>query len=272
VARNSEGLQRIMFFFAKIFWILSQPAAVCLGLMALTVLLMVLSWRRLAIAAGLLSLALFVLCFYSTAGALIVQGLENRFPHPPAPTDVACVIVLGGGIPPFVDEARGGYSLDDGGDRYIETVRLAGLYPNARIIMSGGDGSIEGGAMKEADIIRRMFDDFHIDPARIDYDRESRDTYENAVNTKAILEQRNLTHCLLVTSGFHMPRSVAIFRHLGMDIVPWVADYRTKGTESLKLTVVDPMVNAGLMTMGVREWIGIVAYYAAGRVTTLYPE
>ncbi len=261
-----------MFFFAKMFWILSQPAAICLLTVLLTLLLIVFSLRRLAIAAGIVSAMVLILCFYSTAGALIVQELENRFPHPPAPADTACVIVLGGGIPARVDQARGGYNFDDGGDRYIETLRLAGLYPNARIIMSGGDGSVEGDVKKEADIIRLMFDDFHIDPARVDYDRESRDTYENAINTKVILDQRGLSHCLLVTSGFHMPRAVAIFRNLGMDVIPWVADYRTSGTESLKLSFSEPIVNIGLMTMGVREWIGIVAYYYAGRVSTLYPQ
>lgn len=261
-----------MFVFAKIFWIVSQPVTICFLLMALSVLLMLFSFRRLAIAAGLVSLALVFVSFYTTAGALIVQELEDRFPRPAAPADAACIIVLGGGIPTQVDGARGGYDLDDGGDRYIETVRLAGLYPNAKIIMSGGDGSLEGVAMTEADVIRRMFNDFHIDPTRVEYDAESRDTYENATNVRAILQRLNLNHCLLVTSGFHMPRAVAIFRNLGMDVTPWVADYRTTGKEGLKVTVAYPLINAGLLSTGVREWIGIVAYYFAGRVSTLYPQ
>ncbi|WP_132652018.1 MULTISPECIES: YdcF family protein [unclassified Rhizobium] len=261
-----------MFFFAKIFWIISQPVAISFLLMAASVVLMLFSFRRLAIAAGLVSLTLFFLIFYTTAGALVVQELEDRFPRPAAPADVACVIVLGGGIPTLVDGARGGYDLDDGGDRYIETVRLAGLYPDAKIIMSGGDGSLEGIAMKEADVIRRMFNDFHIDPARIEYDAESRDTYENAINVRLILQRLNLSHCLLVTSGFHMPRAVAIFRNLGMEVTPWVSDYRTTGKERLRLSVALPLINAGLLSTGVREWIGIVAYYFAGRVSTLYPQ
>lgn len=261
-----------MFFFAKVFWIVSQPVTIGFLLVALSVVLMLLRARRLAIASGLLSLAIIFVCFYTTSGGLIVQELEDRFPRPAPPADVACIVVLGGGIPTLVDGARGGYNLDDGGDRYIETVRLAGIYPNAKIIMSGGDGSLEGVAMKEADIIRRMFDDFHIDPARVEYDAQSRDTYENAVNTQQILQRLNLDNCLLVTSGFHMPRAVAIFRNLGMNVIPWVADYRTTGSQSLKLTVAYPLTNASLMGVGVKEWIGIFAYYFAGRVGTLYPH
>ncbi|MBB3461228.1 YdcF family protein [Rhizobium sp. BK377] len=261
-----------MFFFAKIFWIVSQPVTISFFLLALSVLLMLFSFRRLAIAAGLVSLALVFVSFYTTAGALIVQELEDRFPRPAAPADAACVIVLGGGIATKVDGVRGGYNLDDAADRYIEAVRLAGVYPNARIIMSGGDGSLTGGNVKEAVVIRRMFDDFHIDPARVEYDAESRDTYENAINTRAILQRLNLDHCLLLTSGFHMPRAVAIFRNLGMNVTPWVADYRTTGKQGLRLSAGHPIDNADLLTTGLREWIGIVAYYFAGRVSTLYPQ
>jgi uncharacterized SAM-binding protein YcdF (DUF218 family) len=261
-----------MFFFAKVFWLTSQPVTIGFLLIGLSVVLMIFRIRRLAIAAGLLSLTLIFVSFYTTSGALIVQELEDRFPRPAAPADVACIVLLGGGIATKVDGVRGGYNLDDAADRYIETVRLAGVYPNARIIMSGGDGSLTGGYVKEADIIRRMFDDFHIDPARVEYDAESRDTYENAINTRVILQRLNLNHCLLVTSGFHMPRAVAIFRNLGMDVTPWVADYRTTGKQGLTLSAGHPIDNADLLTTGLREWIGIVAYYFAGRVSTLYPQ
>jgi uncharacterized SAM-binding protein YcdF (DUF218 family) len=261
-----------MFFFAKVFWLTSQPVTIGFLLIALSFVLMIFRIRRLAIAAGLLSLTLIFVSFYTTSGALIVQELEDRFPRPAAPADVACIVLLGGGIATKVDGVRGGYNLDDAADRYIETVRLAGVYPNARIIMSGGDGSLTGGYVKEADIIRRMFDDFHIDPARVEYDAESRDTYENAINTRAILQRLNLDNCLLVTSGFHMPRAVAIFRNLGMDVTPWVADYRTTGKQGLTLSAGHPIDNADLLTTGLREWIGIVAYYFAGRVSTLYPQ
>jgi uncharacterized SAM-binding protein YcdF (DUF218 family) len=261
-----------MFFFAKVFWLTSQPVTLGFLLIGLSIVLMIFHVRRLAIAVGLLSLALIFVSFYTTSGALIVQELEDRFPRPAAPADVACIVVLGGGIATKVDSVRGGYNFDDAADRYIETVRLAGVYPNAKVIMSGGDGSLTGGYVKEADIIARMFNDFHIDPARVEYDAESRDTYENAINTKAILQRLNLGHCLLVTSGFHMPRAVAIFRNLGMDVTPWVADYRTNGRQGLALSAGHPLANADLLTIGMKEWIGIVAYYFAGRVSTLYPQ
>jgi hypothetical protein len=57
-----------------------------------------------------------------------------------------------------------------------------------------------------------------------------------------------------------------------MEVTPWVADYRTTGKEGLKVTVAYPLINAGLLSTGLREWIGIVAYYFAGRVSTLYPQ
>ncbi len=262
----------MLFIAAKVFWALAQPVtfAFLLGLAALVAGFA--RFRKTALTIGLGALTIVFVAFYTSLGTLLVEELEDRFPRPATPADIACVIVLGGGIATKVDSVRNGYDLDDGADRYIETVRLAQDYPNARIIMSGGDGRIEGGYVKEAVIIKRMFDAFKIDPARVDYDETSRDTYENAVNTKQILQKRNLTGCLLITSGWHMPRTVAIFRHLGMDVVPWVTDYRTTGKESLEIGITDPLTNATLFSIAAREWIGIVAYYFAGRVDTLYPH
>jgi uncharacterized SAM-binding protein YcdF (DUF218 family) len=261
----------MLFIVAKVFWALAQPVTLAFIMGLAAILAGFARFRKTALAIGLAALASVFITFYTSLGAILVEGLEDRFPHPATPSQVACVIVLGGGIATKVDTVRSGYDLDDGADRYIEAVRLAQTYPDARIIMSGGDGRIEGGYVKEATIIKRMFDAFKVDPARVDYDETSRDTYENAVNTRRILDNRHLTGCLLITSGWHMPRTVAIFRHLGMDVVPWVTDYRTTGEERLEISVTDPLTNATLFSIAAREWIGILAYYLTGRVDTLYP-
>lgn len=261
-----------MFTLAKLFWIVAQP--LCLAFLMGTAGILALVLRRRAtglVFSAIGMLILFVALFTST-GIYLVQGLEDRFPRPgQLSPDPACLIILGGGIDTVPSSIRGGYSLNDDGDRYIEAVRLARLYPAARIIMSGGDGSIDGGHVSEAEIIGRMFRDFGIDTARVSNDATSRDTFENAVNTKAILADLGLTRCLLITSGFHMPRAVAIFRHLGVDVIPWVTDYRSTGREGLRVDFRQPLRNAAMLSVAMKEWIGMLAYYATGRLSSLYP-
>ena len=69
-----------------------------------------------------------------------------------------------------------------------------------------------------------------------------------------------------------MPRSVGIFRKLGIDVTPWPTDYRTDGHEHLALDFTQPNRNAQNMTTAIREWFGLVGYYFAGRTSELYPR
>lgn len=261
-----------MFVFSKIIWIVGQPSSLAF---IFCLFALVAIFKRQRILSFLLILTPAVILFiaqFTTAGAVMVQALENRFPRPPSdPTSLECLVVLGGGFANDVDTQRGGYEVNDAGDRFIEVIRLAKKYPSMRIIVSGGDGFITGGYLGDAIIAERMFTNFGIDKGRTLQDETSRTTFENAINTKRLLDSNGLSHCLLVTSGFHMPRSVGIFRKLGIDVVPWVTDYRSIGNEHLRLDISQPEANASLLAIATKEWIGMVGYYFAGRTSSLYP-
>lgn len=261
-----------MFIFSKLVWILGQPLSVAFLFAVLALIAMFVRWRRTSIVSMLISVAILFVALYTTTGAYIVQGLEERFPRPAGdPADLKCMIVLGGATQNEVTTARGGYELDSAGDRLIETLRLAHKYPQSRVVISGGDGSIGGHYEGDAVISERFFFAFGIPKDRLVEDKTSRTTFENGINTKQLLADNGLSNCLLITSGFHMPRSVGIFRKLGIDIVPWPVDYRSTGKETLGFDFTQPSLNAQLLATGVREWIGLVGYYAVGRTSALYP-
>jgi uncharacterized SAM-binding protein YcdF (DUF218 family) len=261
-----------LFLISKFLWIVGQPLSIAFILCVLAVLAALLGWRRWGILATTLSAAILFVALFTSTGAYLVMGLEDRFPKPSAdPADLKCMIVLGGAFDNVVTTSRGGYELNGAGDRFVEALRLAQKYPDASILVSGGDGSITGNYEGDAIVSERMFSAFGLDKARLVEDRDSRTTYENAINTKALLASNGLSGCLLITSGFHMPRSMGIFRKLDIDVVPWPVDYRSNGKEYLRLDAVEPTLNMGLLSTAVREWIGLVAYYYAGRTSALYP-
>ncbi|MEF0942787.1 YdcF family protein [Rhizobium sp. BR 362] len=261
-----------MFVFSKLVWIFGQPLSLAFFFGALALVGSLVRRRFIAIVSSLLSVLILFVALYTTAGAYIVQGLEERFPHPAAdPADLKCMIVLGGATQNEVTTARGGYEMDSAGDRLVETLRLAQKFPQARVVVSGGDGSISGKYEGDAVISERFFVALGLPKDRLVEDTTSRTTLENAVNTKQLLAQNGLSGCLLITSGFHMPRSMGIFRKQGIDVIPWPVDYRSTGKETLGFDFTQPSLNAQLLATGVREWIGLVGYYAAGRTSTLYP-
>jgi len=260
-----------LFLLSKLFWLVAQPLSLAFLLIAFSLLAGLFGWRRLrGLSAFLAALILFVTLFTSS-GTVLLQELEARFPRPQEPAAASCMIVLGGGFETEVTTGRGGYELNQAGDRFTEMLRLALVHPQARILVSGGDGSLSGRYEGDAAVSERFLQAFGVDPARLVKEDASRTTFENVTNTKALLEQNGLSDCLLITSAFHMPRAIGLFRKAGIPVIPWPADYRTSGDVKLGFDFTQPSLNAQQTTTATREWIGLLAYYLTGRTDALYP-
>ncbi len=262
-----------MFLISKIAWLILQPLSLVFLLLVAGLLAMRLGLSRSG--TGIIvfaTLTLFVTLF-TTSGSVALQVLEDRFPrHVPPVTGERCIIVLGGAFENEVIAARGGIELNQAGDRFVEAVILARENPDARLLISGGDGSFSGAYQGDAAVARDFFGRFGIDTNRLIEEGSSRTTSENAANTAQILAREGLDNCLLVTSAFHMPRAVGLFRKMGVEVRPWPTDYRTTGRARLGLDFTQPSLNAQLSTTAAREWVGLVTYYLAGRTHTVFPK
>ncbi|MGE6744109.1 YdcF family protein [Allorhizobium pseudoryzae] len=256
-----------MFYLSKIFWLLVQPLSLAFFLAALAALACLLRLSRTgASLAGSSALILFV-TLYTTAGNVLLQSLEDRIPRPQGtPQTISCIIMLGGGVENEVMSGRGGVEFNAAADRYTETLRLALAHPEAKILVSGGDGSFSGLYEGEAGASAAFFTSFGVQPERLIRENDSRNTWENTLNTKELLAREGLKDCLLVTSAFHMPRSLALFSKAGLGVTPWPVDYRTSGALTLGFDFTQPSLNAQNTSTAVREWLGLLGYYAAGRI------
>lgn len=261
-----------MFVLSKLFWMAVQPLSLVFLLGLSSLLLMLLRWRRTALGALAAAMLVLFVTLYTTTGSYLLQGLEARFPRPASdPANVTCMIVLGGAFETEVTTARGGIELNQAADRFVEALRLALLYPNARILVSGGDGSLSGAYEGDAAASVRFFRAFGLSPDRLVMETTSRNTDENAQNSRQILADNGLSNCLLITSAFHMPRSVGLFRKAGLAVTPWPTDFRTTGKAALGFDFTQPTLNAQQMATATREWIGLAAYRFLGRIDTVFP-
>jgi uncharacterized SAM-binding protein YcdF (DUF218 family) len=261
-----------MFVLSKLVWMAAQPLSLVflLGLFAL--LLLFLRWHRAAAAMLSTALPLLFVTLYTTTGSLLLQTLEARFPRPASdPADVSCMIVLGGAFETEVTTARGGIELNQSADRFVEALRLALRYPQAKILVSGGDGSLSGAYEGDAAASLRFFEAFGLPRDRLVTETTSRNTDENAENSRQILTDAGLSDCLLITSAFHMPRSVGLFRKADLAVIPWPTDFRTSGKVTLALDFTQPTLNAQQMATATREWLGLAAYWALGRIDVMFP-
>lgn len=256
----------MFFLLSKLFWIIAQPLALLTLLFALGVMLL---WLRRPRAGRLVVTAATILLAGLSmlpVGDWAIAPLERRFPvYADDGAPVHGIIVLGGGIDLFATRSSGVFALNDAAERLTAMTALARRYPEARIIFTGGSGSLFFQDAREADRVPDFLREQGIDPARVVIDRASRNTWENAVFTRRLGGGAPGERWLLVTSAFHMARSVGCFRRVGAEIVPYPVDFRV-GTPRADLAG-----NLQRLSLAIREWIGLAAYRLTGRTDALFP-
>jgi len=219
-----------------------------------------------------LSIVLLAICAFSPLGNVLLYFLESRFPPWDARSGAPDgIIVLGGPIDADISEAHNVPVIRNAADRIVAGVALARKYPNARVIFTGGSGNLISNDAREADYAAMVFDSLGIDRSRLIIERRSRNTLENAEFSKAIANPKRGERWLLVTSAFHMPRAVGLFRKAGFPVEPYPVDWRT-GDKSDLASFTTAATDGLLKTdIAIREWIGLIAYRLNGKTEDLLP-
>jgi uncharacterized SAM-binding protein YcdF (DUF218 family) len=263
----------LFFVLSKTLGVMALPTNLLIGLGLVGALLLVTRFAPAGRKIMIASIVLLAVCAFSPLGNLLLYPLENRFP----PWDAARgapdgIVVLGGPIDPDLSIAHNTPVIRSAADRIVEAAALARRYPNARIIFSGGSADLIANDAREADYAGQIFAGLGIAKDRLIMERASRNTYENAVFSKAIASPKDGERWLLVTSAYHMPRAVGLFRKVGFAVEPYPVDWRVgsdaAGILSFSNVAVDGL---GRTDVAVREWIGLVAYRAVGRTGALFP-
>ena len=143
-------------------------------------------------------------------------------------------------------------------------------------MVSGGIGGLIGGPGHPARALEAFYREQGLDVARILFEERSRNTQENAVLTRQLVRPGPDERWLLVTSAYHMPRSIGVFRAAGWPVIAYPVDYRTAAQIDLRAVLAglaEPNVAKRLMELdlAVKSWVGLVAYWLMGRTSALFP-
>lgn len=265
----------MFYLVSKLVFALARPSHLLLFILVIGFAALLVGRRRLAtVLVGAATLT-FLLLSFTPIAFWAVQPLEARFPRPdvlsPPPDGI---IILGGAFDPSAEVGHGdAISLNEAAERITEIPRLAKLYPNARIVYTGGsDVALPPGVVPEAEGARRLLIEAGIAPDRITIEDKSLTTWENAVLTKQIINPAPGSRWLLVTSAFHVPRAVGVFRKAGWPgIIAYPTDYRAPSAADRtpwRLVATD---NLQLVEFAVKEYLGLFGYYVTGRTDALFP-
>jgi uncharacterized SAM-binding protein YcdF (DUF218 family) len=225
--------------------------------------------RRIVIAA----IVLLAIAAFSPLGNLLLYPLESRFPQWNAAQGAPDgIVVLGGPIDPDLSVAHDVPVIRAAPDRIVAAAALALKYPNAKMVFSGGSSSLISNEAREADYAAATFESLGVAKGRLIMDRASRNTYENAVLSRQLAAPKPGERWLLVTSAYHMPRAVGLFRKAGFAVEPYPVDWHV-GRDTADILAFTQFSTDGLVRtdIAVREWLGLVAYRLAGRTGELFP-
>lgn len=202
----------------------------------------------------------------------LARSLESQYPPLTTLPQADVIVVLGGGTQPQ-SPPRTLTELNEAGDRLIYATWLYQQGVADHLLLSGG-GFDRVDVEMEAVGMASLLTMFGIPESALWLDTESRNTYENALYSAEILEAEGIEEIVLVTSAFHMPRSVAIFERQGFTVIPAPADFRATESEwaqwrdgTWQIRLISLLPQASYLedtTTIVKEYIGLVIYRLRG--------
>jgi uncharacterized SAM-binding protein YcdF (DUF218 family) len=230
--------------------------------------------RRLGAKLAIGGLAYLMVAGIVPVGNALILPLEQHFAgveRPKAEDRIDGIIILGGFEDGWVSAGRGGLAVNESAERLTEGLRLARQHPEAKVVFTGGVGGLWPGGLEATRAVAAFLRDAGIEEDRLVLEGRSRNTQENVLYTAELISRNPGDRWVLVTSAYHMPRSVGIFRKHGFDVIPYPVDYRTRGVEDLRRLF--ESIPAGLQRtdLAVKEWAGLIAYRLMGRIDSIFP-
>lgn len=245
----------MIYFIKSVYSFMLPPGLFVVLLLGVTIWL----WRQ----SRRKSLALFgitILLYLSMTpliGDLLMGSLERQYDKPELiQGDV--IVVLGGGATSGTPDIDGeGNLYGSAANRLLTAVRLyreTGL----PILFSGGQVFADSG--NEANIAKRQLMGLGVPETDILTENRSLNTEQNATHTALLMKSKGLSHPILVTSAFHMPRAMIHFKNNGLMPLAYPTDYTVSLDRRLYLARFTPSPGAMNNTgTALKEYLGYLA-------------
>jgi uncharacterized SAM-binding protein YcdF (DUF218 family) len=218
-----------MFVFSKLLSAITQPLF-WLAVWWCVALVLLSRFRRFAASMLWVGLVVLGLLGFNALPEALLRSLESRFnvPNVTQGEQYTGVIVLGGATgSPGIYKAHAQVPLGDAAERMTAPIALMRKFSNFELIFSGGEGRLVPTGTTEAELAKAFFAEQGVDMKRVTLESESRTTRENANRVAALLGERCKQPWLLVTSAWHLPRSMAEFQAVGCNVTAYPVDFRT---------------------------------------------
>lgn len=206
-----------------------------------------------------LVLTAFIFIFYLSTTVvfsnMLIRTLENKH-RPPAEVKGDIIIMLGGGATLDTPNVTGkGHLSGPAANRLLTCLQL---YHKLKVPIIVSGGQVYKTTGPEAEIAKEILLGVGVPEGKIIIENQSRNTTENARLVKRILDKYDSNNPILVTSAFHMERSIRAFTKVGVVVVPYPTDYHTSISNRFGWSKLMPSAEAlNDVSLAVKEYLGI---------------
>lgn len=261
-----------MIFLSKLLPLFIYPT----GLITLLVILTLVFWkkRRLSLTFLIMAFSILLVAGNKYTATAFARTLEWRYSPLPMGTSADVIVVLGGGTEPDVNP-RSMVEVNSAGDRVLYAVKLyqEGVAPI--LLLSGGDiDFLYDSPSTPADDMATLMEMIGIPRDQLLIQDASLNTQQDAEYSCAMIKERGYDKVILVTSAFHMPRSVALFEAQGCTVIPAPVDFSitTDSWEALTHPTIEEFIidllpsytHLSSFTKTMKEYIGMLYYHFSG--------
>lgn len=251
-------------FLSKLLPLFVLPVGLTLSLLLLALLARLLGWARLSMTAAVAAIALLWISSTPVIASRLVSTLESRYPMITVDSAPAldCAVVLGG----MLRETPRGVSFNEAVERATQAALLYRAGKAKTLIVAAGNIDFLQEGRPEAELLVEFLGLLGVGRIAILVDDSSRNTHENAVNSRPLVAQAGCAGTYLVTSAFHMPRAMAVFGKAGLEVTPFPVDFSSGDAPA---EVFNWFPDAGALrqtTVAMREYIGMLVYRLRGWV------
>jgi uncharacterized SAM-binding protein YcdF (DUF218 family) len=266
------AMDDLFFYSSKVIWSVISPDSLFALLLAATVGMFYLNYHILARRLLTFLFAAVVVLSLFPVGSWMLYPLETRFQHnPELAAQVDGIIVLGGSINAETSEAWQQLEMYYSAERLTTFIELARRYPDAKLIFTGGNASINRNKPTEASILNLHWHQLGLDPERIQFENQAKNTAENAYFTKQLAKPLVDSKWVLITTAFHMPRSIGVFCQNSWSLIPYPVDHQVNPGKLLEIEF-NLLAHAVQLKLAIHEWLGLLAYYLTGKIPDLLPD
>ena len=258
------------FYLSKMLWFLFNPFNLIIISISIGLLFSFLKFKSTKMFFYSFAFSLFFISGILPTGSFLIYILEKDFHQSLSiPNKLDGILILSGATNPYLTKQFNQVSLGSSAERLTESVKIINHMPNLKIIFSGGPAYIQYPDVNDSNSAMKFFKNMNIDTSKIIFENKSKNTFENLIFSKKIINPKKNEIWLVISSASHLKRVIGVANKIKWDLIPYATDFNQPKKYHFKISL-NFLENINNFNKGSHEWLGIFYYYVTGKLDNIF--